>query len=270
MARKKAHAPHINHERWMVSYADFVTLLFALFVLLFSMSSLDVKKYDILVKSLQQAFGVMPGSISVLPNPVAGDPDNPSIIPPVIPLPAQYGMLKQKIEARLEKEGLKNAVNVNFEDRGMVISLKDTAFFDSGSDQLKKTAFPALVAIAQELEKMNNRLRVEGHTDNVPINTAQFPSNWELSAARASSMLRFLLIHTKIPADRYSIGGYGQYYPIASNGTAEGRAKNRRVDIVILNPKAAEQEPLYNKSGTNKPVAIKSEGAPATHETLHQ
>lgn len=268
MARKKAHAPHINHERWMVSYADFVTLLFALFVLLFSMSSLDAKKYDILVKSLQQAFGVMPGSVSVLPNPVPGDPENPSVIPPIIPMPQQFGQLKNKIESRLEKDGLKNAVNVNFEDRGMVISLKDTAFFDSGSDQLKKEAYPALVAIAQELETMPNRLRVEGHTDNIPINTARFPSNWELSAARASSMLRFLLIHTKIPAARFSIGGYGQYYPIASNATAEGRAKNRRVDIVILTPKAAEQEPLYNKTGADKPL-VKPEVARENDDTLH-
>lgn len=246
----------------MVSYADFVTLLFALFVLLFSMSSLDAKKYDILVKSLQQAFGVMPGSVSVLPNPVAGDPEDPSIIPPVIPLPQQLGMLKNKIIARLDKDGLKEAIHIDMDDRGMVISLKDTAFFDSGSDQLKQGAFPALLAIAQELEAMPNRFRVEGHTDNVPINTSRFPSNWELSAARASSLLRFLLIHTKIKPDHFSIGGYGQYYPIASNATVEGRAKNRRVDIVILTPKSAEQEPdqepVYNKRQVT-----------SDHETIH-
>lgn len=249
MARKKkAHGGHVNHERWLVSFADFMTLLFALFVVLFAISQVDQKKLEQVSASLEQAFGITPGSTSVLPHRPMPEV---AIIPPIV-LQRQLKALqdlKVRLEAALEKEKLRESVNIQLQERGLVISLRDAAFFDSGSAALRPVVLNKLERFLVQLEGIPNDMRIEGHTDAVPINSAQFPSNWELSGARAGSVLRFMIDRTTVPPKQLSIAGYADQRPIADNAKEAGRQRNRRVDIVILTDSAAKDEPLYRKFG---------------------
>lgn len=245
--RSRIKAAHINHERWMVSFADFMTLLFALFVVLFAISSVDQKKLNEVAASVEEAFGVMDSQGSSLLNHRV---DTIRPIPPVMqhpspPPPAEDSENLKKLAKVIGKNvQLAGAVQLRQESRGVVIQLKDTRLFASGSAELRPEILPELRKMAKELEAIGQSLRIEGHTDNVPINgSGMYHSNWELSAARATSVLRFLLGSTHVPPQSYSVAGYGEYRPIASNATEAGRARNRRVDIVILNNQAMQAEP---------------------------
>ena len=147
--------------------------------------------------------------------------------------------LENELQTVLAAEIKRQEISMRREPDGLVISLREVGFFESGSAQMKSTSEPAFDRIATMLRERNYRLRIEGHTDNVPIHTAQFSSNWELSTARATEIIRLLIVRSGFTADRLSAGGYAEYHPIASNGTTEGRGMNRRVDIVILGPAAS-------------------------------
>jgi chemotaxis protein MotB len=138
---------------------------------------------------------------------------------------------------------MKGMVRTRVEPRGLVISLGEAGLFDSGSDQIKPNGRTLLDTVAEGLASVGNYIRIEGHTDNVPIANSRFPSNWELSTARATAMVSYLMAHSDLPPELLSAAGYGEYRPTASNETEEGRAQNRRVDIVVLNPAAAETDP---------------------------
>lgn len=246
---------HVNHERWMVSFADFMTLLFALFVVLFAISAVDEKKLEQVSESMEQAFGVMqPQGPQILD----GHPEVVRPIPPIVP-PAQApdtpaGTAQKELVGRLEKvlnqtQKLAAAVQLRRESRGVVIQLKDSGIFDSGSAALRPELLNELKQVVRELESLNQPLRIEGHTDNVPVRGGGYASNWELSAARATSVLQFFLAQSRLSPEQMSVAGYGEYRPIAPNTTAQGRARNRRVDIVILNPQALENEPVSTESG---------------------
>ncbi|MEZ0375453.1 MAG: OmpA family protein [Candidatus Sericytochromatia bacterium] len=241
-------APHINHERWMVSFADFMTLLFSLFVVLFAISEVDQTKLTQVAASVEEAFGVMDSDgDSILHHrtdtmhPIPPVVQNPSPPPPVS---ANDATLK-RLSKMIGKSGqLAAAVQLRQESRGLVIQLKDTRLFASGSAELRPEILSELRRMAKELESLAKSLRIEGHTDNVPINGGgMYRSNWELSAARATSVLRFMLQNTHVPPQSFSVAGYGEYRPISSNASEEGRARNRRVDIVILNSQALQEEP---------------------------
>ena len=248
MSRKKKHE-HVNHERWLVSYADFITLLFAFFVVLFASSKTDQKKQQQMTQAMQSAFAqnAIFEAHSKTPAlaPSAGGSDAPA--PLAMPISAEASemreeMLKKEISAALDampmkgagaKQGnLRNSVVIRTIPEGIVISLKDVGFFDSGSAEIRGDAMGMLQRIATSLPP--GRVRVEGHTDNVAIHTAQFRSNWELSTARASAIAQVLLEKSLVNPASLSIAGYGEFHPIASNATEEGRAANRRVDIVLL------------------------------------
>jgi chemotaxis protein MotB len=288
MRRRRRSRGHANHERWLVSYADFITLLFAFFVVLYSSSQVDKRKVGKLALAIQVAFqemGVFQASTTEIPidatdpmpfsnvqaietaertaslGRIASPPDG------TIGTSVENGDLAQlqaELEAALASEIKLKAVAMRREPDGLVISLREVGFFESGSAQMKSASQGALDRIAGLLSKRDYRLRIEGHTDNAPIHTAQFPSNWELSTSRATEIVRLLILRDGFSPARLSAAGYAEYHPVAPNLTADGRGMNRRVDIVILghalsqDPMAMVSSPVQAQVPTFKPAAIKS------------
>ena len=260
MARKKKHEKEPNHERWLVSYADFITLLFAVFTTLYAMSQTDKKKVEEVMASLRESFGyaktslgskpsvIDAGNISIIPNirPQTAPPPRPRQVRGKVRVHAverDFLAIKSAIDAYLLKNGAQEKVSVDITRRGLVVSLKEAGFFDSGSATVKKGSAELLSMLAESLSNYSNPFRVEGHTDNVPINSAQFRSNWELSTARATNIVHYLIEAHDFDPDKMSAAGYGEYRSVADNSTAEGRAKNRRVDIVMLSGDSELNEP---------------------------
>ncbi|MEW6327190.1 MAG: flagellar motor protein MotB [Thermodesulfobacteriota bacterium] len=250
MGKKKKHEEHANHERWLVSYADFITLLFAFFVTMYASSRVDGTKMGYVVDSIQRAFGTIPlseisgGGRSIMPG--ANVPAQPSFVSDKGAGYEEAAMketaeeIKKSLEAK--GDGSEQSVGISLNERGMVISIADKVFFDIGQAAIREDVKPILDEIAQILLKTPNQIRIEGHTDNIPINTPQFPSNWELSTARATSIIRHFLTRYPFDPRKLSAAGYGEYRPIALNDNEDGRSKNRRVDIVILRSKTGQEE----------------------------
>ncbi|MDD5284741.1 MAG: OmpA family protein [Desulfuromonadaceae bacterium] len=261
MALKKEPEKHANHERWLVSYADFITLLFAVFVVLYAMGQSDKAKVEAVMQSIQQSFGMSTaGSQAPKLNVINSRQITviPSLVPDVSIAPIgrqrraqakvraeekDFRQIKSSIEAYLVKQGAQNKVVLEITRRGLIVSLKEAGFFDSGRATIKPEAYDLVNTIAEVMTQYNNPLRVEGHTDNVPISTAQFPSNWELSTARATNGLKYLLNNFDVDPDKISATGYAEFRPIAENATPEGRARNRRVDLVMLSSDGVRGEP---------------------------
>jgi len=251
--RRRKHPEHVNHERWLVSYADFITLLFAFFVVMFAASNADHQKAGKIAKAVEVAFNQLavfePGSKSVALN---GNGDSVSEIFSEARMmePSKEAALMRSIKTQLEedfKEEIENSVvHVSEDARGVTVSLAEAGFFDPGSATVKEASLPVLQRILEKLRDIPQNLRVEGHTDNIPIHTATFPSNWELSTARATNVLQYL-INAQIPPERLSAVGYGEYHPAGPNTTPAGRARNRRVDLVIIGAQAQKLEPLEIK-----------------------
>lgn len=259
MSRRKRHRAHANHERWLVSYADFITLLFAFFVVMYSTSQVDQRKVGKLAMAIQVAFqelGVFPASTTQIPLD-ANEPmpfstvqaiqnaEHSAEIGPISPSPngeldgteaeeANLSTLQSELRDSLQNEINLHTVSLHREKEGLVISLREFGFFESGSAALEPSALPALDRIASILLMRTCRLRIEGHTDNVPIHTARISSNWELSTARSTELVRLLIQRYRFAPERLSAAGYAEFHPAASNQTPQGRAQNRRVDIVIL------------------------------------
>ena len=261
MALKKEPEKHVNHERWLVSYADFITLLFAVFVVLYAMGQSDKKKVEEVVKSIQQSFGM---ATAGAPTPKVNVLDSksitviPSLKPEISVTPMSrpksgqaksraeekdFRQIKSSIEAYLVKQGAQSKVSLEITRRGLIVSLKEAGFFDSGRSTIKSEAYELINTIAEVVTQYNNPLRFEGHTDNIPISSAQFPSNWELSTARATNAVKYLLNNFDVDSDKISATGYAEFRPLADNTTHEGRAKNRRVDLVMLSSDGVRGEP---------------------------
>ncbi len=238
MARKKKTEEHENHERWLVSYADFITLLFAFFVVMYSVSSVNEGKFRAAADSISQAFHPV---INLSASPVRIDPKITNQLPNIInPDFKTY----QKLQDTMKEAGdLGDKVKVDMDKRGIVVRVADTLVFDTGKAEVRPEAQEVLKKVGAVLAGGNKQVRVEGHTDNVPIKTAHFPSNWELSTDRASAIVRYFIDNTNMKPALLSAAGYAHYKPLESNDSPAGRAKNRRVDIVILNDQEAAQEP---------------------------
>lgn len=258
MSRKKRHPEHVNHERWLVSYADFITLLFAFFVVLYSSSQVDKRKVGKLSLAIQVAFqqmGVFETSNTKMPlsttepmpfqdaqmiENVVRTEDLQRVVQPSegvlsnAVLSGELMSVQAEIEKALAPEISKHVVELKAQREGLVISLREIGFFESGSATLRSSSRDSVDRLAAVLKDRSEMLRIEGHTDNVPIHTAQFQSNWELSTARATELTKLFITHYEFSPDRLAAAGYAQYHPVDSNGTAEGRAHNRRVDIVVL------------------------------------
>ena len=265
MARKKKHAGHVSHERWLISYADFITLLFAFFVVMYASSQVDRAKTVQLAAAIQAAFQQMgmfhPSSleppIESLGSP-SSSPAPPSLAtvtpsPELAQLTTQAGILSSgrdlrllatELKKELAPEILKHQIQVNIRKEGVVVSLLEAGFYPSGSAQLLPGSDAILARIAAVVRHHPNAVRIEGHTDNVPIHNALFDSNWALSTTRATEMVKIFITRFHFPPDRLSAAGYAQYHPVASNATAAGRQRNRRVDIVILPPPGTAWLPL--------------------------
>lgn len=247
MGRKRGHSGggHANHERWLLTYADLITLLLIFFIVLFSMSQIDVSRYHKMADAMSNAFSIIPSSggaaDSVLP------PGSKAVIPPVAPMYEEeertYREVSKAVKDVAEQLKASASFEVHEEARGLVISIADTAIFAGGSADLKPEMRKALDAIGAKLAGMNNRVHIEGHSDDIPISTPRFPSNWELSTARATNVLRYLSERSGLPPSRLAASGYGEHYPRVPNTSPENRAKNRRVDIVILRDTKSSQEP---------------------------
>lgn len=235
--RKPGGAPH---ERWLVSYADFITLLFAFFVVLYSSSQVDKRKVGQLALAIQTAFqqmGALPASATdVALNPAVSSLSNGS--PPNVSTSTaeneNLDALRLELLHALGGEIARNEIALRPGADGLVISLHEIAFFDSGSARMRAGSLPAFTRIAKILNEHAYRIRIEGHTDDRAIHNPQFSSNWELSTARATELVRMLITQYGFAPNRLAAAGYAQYHPIASNGTSAGRAQNRRVDIVVL------------------------------------
>ncbi|MBO8127206.1 MAG: OmpA family protein [Firmicutes bacterium] len=235
--------------QWLTTYGDMVTLLLTFFVVLFSMSSVDAKKFQAMLEGLHLSFGVITGGNTIQDglgiNGATILPESGTRITAV----AQIQELYDEISAFLEEEGLEGAAVAVLEERGVIIRFKDKILFDTGEAVLRPDGKAIIDKLSPLIEKIPNQVRVEGHADNRPINTSRYPSNWELSTARATSVIRYLLANTDIEPDRLSAAGYGEYRPLVPNDTPEHRAQNRRVDIVLLRLDYGFSEPSSRLGG---------------------
>ncbi len=252
MSRKK-HPEHVNHERWLVSYADFITLLFAFFVVLFASSQTDKKKQIKLAEAMQSAFTPLGTFDAHSKTPPLTDTSaasvtdaTPAAISP--PFPSTSTETLEETRARLTRLLAKEvaaghippgSMTMRITPDGLVISLHEIGFFPSGSAEVRTEAVAMLTILANTLP--SGSLRIEGHTDNVPIHTVQFASNWELSTARSTAIARLLLERGPVNPTNLSAAGYAEFHPIASNATEDGRMQNRRVDIILLRRQAPSQ-----------------------------
>lgn len=237
MARKHKHPEHVNHERWLVSYADFITLLFAFFTVLYAISSTDAKKVQKLVGSMERAFSsgmFLPGSRQLFLNDASSSSGN-GIYDLGIPM---VDMEKQITEA-VKAETMANSVSVKKTPDGIVVTLKTIDVFKSGSAELMPEVHSLILKISNELKKTNQLIRIEGHTDSSPIRSAYFQNNWDLSVARAMAVLKEMLDQGVAP-ERLSVTGHAEFSPVASNDNEEGRSKNRRVEIILVEKKLPE------------------------------
>lgn len=251
MSRKK-HPEHVNHERWLVSYADFITLLFAFFVVLFASGQSDKRKQVKLAQAMQSAFnhnGIFDPHTKTPP--ISDEPGaTRSIVPSPLSLPLPTaldasavaaneqhiaeqvkGVIAAQIAHRKLNEGV---VSLHSSSDGLVVSLREAGFFASGSADVRSDSLDVFRIVASALP--HQPMRIEGHTDNVPIHTMQFATNWELSTARAATITRLLLAQHAVAPTEISAAGFAEFQPMADNSTETGRSQNRRVDIVLLRP----------------------------------
>ncbi len=257
MGRKKKPEEHENLERWLVSYADFITLLFATFVILYALSQIDLAKFKELKSSIREAFNHSPTILKGDPGlmnkngqnllTAGGISNTQNMIPPILDVIAAKEEKKQykfQDELKAKKINELSGVKTEVTERGLVIKLIGNIFFDPSTSELRKESLKTVREIGELLKEKFpfNMIRVEGHTDNQPIHSSKFPSNWELSAYRAASVVRYLINTVGIKKDALVAVGYGDSRPIASNDTAEGRKANRRVEIVVLRSKLLKAE----------------------------
>lgn len=265
MARKKYREEPDNHDRWLVSYADFITLLFAFFIVMYAISSVNQGKYRIFSDALGSAFSGKPSASPTTPMPatVEEEPLPLPVLPRAMPPQKQRARQAALRREREQMTGMardilqvlaplvgQGKVRVTQSSRGVDVEINASLLFAPGEAKLSNESGAALKAVAQVIRNYPHAIQVEGYTDNLPISNAMFPSNWELSAVRASSVVRFF-IEQGIAEKRLAAVGYGSNQPVASNETAEGRTRNRRVQLIILSkiPELVTEVPVGTTPG---------------------
>jgi chemotaxis protein MotB len=269
MAKKKHedHEEHVNHEAWVIPYADLMTLLMAMFIVLWALGNTDAAKVEQIKAGFADALGIGPsgGAIGVAGTSAAAIKEMST--EDVAEIKAKVGdaaaiqqqadlreakiraeradleEVQQQIEHQLELKGLSDQVQTRLTPEGLVVVATEGLLFGSGSATLDASGAHAIDLIAEPMLSLTQPVRIEGHTDSIPVATAQFPSNWELSSARASTVLRHLVDAFHFPPARLSASGYADTQPVADNATAEGRAANRRVEIVVIAQESIEPLP---------------------------
>lgn len=253
------HEEHVNHEAWVIPYADMLTLLMALFLVLFAVGRTDIEKFKKLAESFRHEFGnggsaeiVSVGTGSTGDTPIEGGNgvlDNPQVQPSETQIEAAVEQqqhdaaevavgalddVREEIQTLADAQGVGDKIAFRFEGRGLVLTiLDDSVLFSPGQATLQPQGLGILDLVTPSLMNAPNDVAIEGHTDSRPISTSRYPSNWELSTARATSVLRYMLLQGFDPA-RVSAAGYADTRPVADNATPEGQAANRRVEIVIV------------------------------------
>lgn len=233
--RRRSREEPSNQGSWLTTYSDMVTLLLAFFVLLFAFSSVDVTKFQAILSAFQRSIGVLDGGMTI-----SGDD--------LLPFQSSELGLQQlqglyhELSEFIEGEEL-SGVHLQMDERGLTIRFADQVFFDLGKAVLKPEAIEILSKVAPTLRQLPNPLRVEGHTDDLPIRTSQFPSNWELSVHRATNVVRYLIEEEGLDPKKLSAAGYSEYRPLVPNDSNVNRGLNRRVDIVIMNIDLWDHEP---------------------------
>jgi len=251
MKRREEKEP--NHERWLLTYSDLITLLMIFFVVMYASSTVSTDKYKKLSQSLNMAFDGGGGKT------IIGDSTAISVAVPdnkvIDKMPEedvsainkaleenQMEKLKKSVDNYLKQNGLSNNVSTKIDERGLQVSLNSNLFFDSGKADIKPQSIKQLISIGKILNKVDNYVRIEGHTDSTPINNFEFRSNWQLSAVRATNVTELLISQAGIIPKKISAVAYGEYRPVATNNTEVGKAKNRTVDIIILSSKFSKTE----------------------------
>jgi len=272
MARKKQPEKGPNHERWLVSYGDFITLLFAVFVTLYAMSQIDIQKFDEVAASYRDAFSVTSSGqtdkklipktdvisipqVNISPIPYAQYRTTPSAAnrqdgKALFASKEDCRAIMEALRKKLAAIGAAGSVNVSMGARGLVVALQSSAFFEPGKGTLNAASSRVLTLIAGSLSPYANLISCEGHTDDTPLSSPVFSSNWELSAARAASVAHSLAENDNFQPERLSISGYGQYRPVADNNSEEGRQQNGRVEIILLDKGGSVREETTGESGT--------------------
>jgi chemotaxis protein MotB len=261
------HAALTGNTRWLIPYADILTLLLGFFLVLYSMQNarkhFSQTMHDALQNQTKQQAALIKSqeaeltSLEAELNKLKREADT-SAITQSAPDEEAMAYLHTTLDAALQES---HALEITQEARGIVISLREGVLFAPGQAELSPAAQKTLDGVAVALKQLNRPIRVEGHTDNTPIKTAQFPSNWELSTARATHIVKYLATHHQMTPDQLSAAGYGEYKPVADNSTVEGKQKNRRVDIVVLNPPVV-QEATSQESGSQEEGSQATEASP--------
>lgn len=242
--RRRKKKNNSQEAGWMATYADMVTLLLCFFVLLFSFSTIDAQKFRDIMSSFQGDLGVLEGGKTldeteyVEPEDAKGDISDEELV--------AFDNIQKYIEDYAKENNLEDEIQLQYNERGLVIRTMDNVFFDSGKADIKPKAKEILLFIGNVLKKdelLDKQIKVEGHTDNVRMKSEEFPSNWELSVIRATNVLRLFVEEIGISPKRISASGYGPNRPVAPNDSNENKAKNRRVDIIILKSEEDKLEP---------------------------
>ena len=234
-SKKKRHEDHID-ETWLIPYADMLTLLLALFIVLFAMSNVDSTKFHELKRALESAFS---GGVGILSSDTTipkqdDDSLNMDSLTEFILEEERLQQYKIMLDTYFQEQGLENFVTNIVTERGLQVTIQEMALFDSAKAQLRPEALQVITNLSVILSELDNYIEISGHTDNLPISTVEFPSNWELSVARSVNVIKYMLRNENLKPEKFSVVGYGEYRPIRSNLTAEGRASNRRVELLVL------------------------------------
>ncbi len=266
MSKKREHAHQEEEagEAWLLPYSDLMTLLLAVFIVLFAVSKIDAEKAQQISQQFSEAMmdkgygggsssgngGGGSGSGGSGGQAQSGGPLNIETQSELESFMGEYELkklehLKTELDTQLHNTGMEQSVSTMIDMRGLVIRLNNAIFFDSGSAEIKKQNEDTLIEVASLLNTIDNYIRIEGHTDNVPIRRSAYPSNWELSTARAVNVVKLFINECNFSPDKLIAVGYGEFKPVADNSTDEGRAKNRRIDVIVLSAKYNNlEEPL--------------------------
>lgn len=236
MARKKRKPDDINTNAWMDTYADTITLLLTFFILLYSMSSTDNEKLKVIAAALKGEITGIPTKLEDTPDALEG------VLEQGIGLKNPYDALVEQVQDIINESGLTESIKIREEDTGVVLQLSESILFDTGLADLKPESTKVLDIISKLIPSIQNDIMVQGHTDNVPINSSTYKSNWELSTQRAVCVVKYFIENKGLDPTRFSATGYGEYKPLVDNTTAENRAINRRVDILIVQQKEIEEK----------------------------
>lgn len=234
--RRRDDVPQDNPDRWLLTYADLITLLLAFFIVMYSMSQIDSKRFSEVSQALH---GILRGGSSVLKIKNLESISSGHGIMKV----GNLKMLQSKIHQQAEKIGRKGDIITEVNERGLIIHIMESAMFDEAKAELKPRAREILNLVVADVINLPNHIRIEGHTDDRPINSSQFPSNWELSTSRAAQVVRYFIDNHGYPPDKISAVGFASYRPYIPNTSIENRARNRRVDIVVQTTELSNSEP---------------------------